>query len=460
MNHCPFGQERDPRIACRTPVLEAVAGQLEPSTLTDSVVVAILHFLKDLPPFVDQLERIGMTRANAFFVPIVYSCREYVQRTLEQEGWRVYAAPAHGPPFNLAVRSALTQAIEQAERTCGKVLILEDGGYAVPMLLREFTSSLDLVIGAVEQTANGCWRDRDALRHYKRVQRGSVPFPISTVGWSPLKKAVESLAVADAILQGVERLLMRDHKGLRGKRVAVMGFGSVGKRVAEAVADRGARVSVYDRDQQKLVEARNQGFDVPAFRLTGIIDVYGELVPCQLDEIPQTIGTCLDLGESVIWRGRRVWPRLEPDLASFVRQHTVILGTSGHCSVGKELIPSLQTDTFLASCSSKRLEIDVVALETQAKAIESLEGIGTRYLLRSHNGEVRTITLLADGFPVNFWGDDAESIPTEHIEFVWALMMSELDRIVKGKIPQTGLCDPDLGTAQQIALMYMRHTSR
>jgi len=471
-------RRRDPRIAPRAPVLEAMASQMSPNALVDYVLLAIPHFLKDLPPFVDQLEALGMTRGNAFFVPVYYSRREYVQHTLEQEGWWVSAARAFGPAFKQTVRSALARALDRAASTDRRLLVLEDGGYAVPLLLREFPDRLRLVAGAVEQTSNGCWRDGDAVAEFEATHQRPVPFPIVTVGECAIKKVVEAPAVADAVLQSVERLLMRDHKGLRGKRVAVMGYGAVGSRVAEAVRVRGARVGVHDRDQQKLVAARNQGFEVPSLRLVEVTDEHGRPVACRLDALPREIRHRLGSGAPVLWpvlaqgQGRPLWPRLEPDLATFVGRHSVVLGTSGHCSVGAELIAALQHNTYLASCSSKRLEIDVEALEAQAVAVEHVEGIGTRYVLPVADGQNpfdqpfdglragRVITLLADGFPVNFWGDDAESIPTEHIEFVWALMLYELARIAGGANRQPGLCAPDPWAAERVALLYLQHSDR
>ncbi|MFQ5857647.1 MAG: hypothetical protein ACE5LU_18735 [Anaerolineae bacterium] len=453
-------RRRDPRIAPRAPVLEAMASHMPPNAFADYVLLVIPHFLKDLPPFVDQLEALGMTRGNAFFVPVYYSRREYVQHALEQEGWWVSAAPAFGPAFYQTVRSALAEVLNRAESTRRRLLILEDGGYAAPMLLREFADRLHLAAGAVEQTSNGCWRDGEAVAEFEATHQRPVPFPIVTVGECALKKVVEAPAVADAVLQSVERLLMRDHKGLRGKRVAVMGYGAVGSRVAEAVRVRGTSVGVFDRDHQKLVAARNQGFEVPSLRLVDVTDDHGRPVACRLDALPPEIRARLESGGPASRQGRRIWPRLEPDLSSFVGRHSVILGTSGHCSVGAELIAALEHGTYLASCSSKRLEIDVEVLEAQAVAVERVAGVGTRYALPSAGGQKRVITLLADGFPVNFWGDDAESIPTEHIEFVWALMLHELARIAGGANRQMGLCAPDPRAAERVALLYLQHSRR
>ena len=151
---------------------------------------------------------------------------------------------------------------------------------------------------------------------------------------------------------------------------------------------------------------------------------------------------------------------MEADLKSFLRRYGYILGTSGHNSIDQDVIAALIHDTYLASCSSKRLEIDVRALEQISKYHEPVPGVGTRYYLPSSNGQHKRITLLADGFPVNFWGDDAESIPTEHIEFVWALMLHELVRIAQQKVTQTGLCSSDPWAAERVALLYLQNSRR
>lgn len=427
--------QRDPRLPSREPVLEAIVDHLAPDCLATHVSLVIPHFLKDLPPAVDQLEALGAKREDVYFVPVFYSRQKYVHRTLEREGWQVFTAPAFGSPFYKTVRSTLIRALARAENTQRKVLILEDGGYAVPMLLQEFPDCLNLVAGAVEQTANGCWRDEIAVAKYQAAHNHPVPFPIVTVGECTIKKVVEPPAVADAVLQGIERLLMRDHKGLRGKRVAIMGYGSVGSRVAEGVRSRGARVGVYDKNPEKLVAARNQGFEIPDFSITN------ETTPDGLDRTSPEV-------------------RIHPDLFAFIQRHSIILGTSGHRSITADLISALQDNTYLASCSSKQLEIDIAALEAQAIAVEQAEAIGTRYTLPSPDGQKRIITLLGDGFPINFWGDDAESIPTEHIEFVWALMIYELARIATGDNQQRGLCAPAPWVAEWVAMLYLQHSQR
>jgi S-adenosylhomocysteine hydrolase len=413
-----FGErQRDPRIASRAPILTAMAEPYSSDTLASYVVLVIVHFLKDLLPFIDHLNALGMTQDHAFLVPVFYSCRRYVQQTLEREGWQVLAASDY-ERFEQTVRLALIKALGQAEQTGRKLLIVEDGGYAVPLISREFADRLHLVAGAVEQTANGCWRDRDAVAGYQTTYRRKIPFPIVTVGECQLKKSIESPLVADAILQNIEHLLRGDHAGLRGKRVLILGYGDVGACVAEAAQKRGARVGVFDRDPTKLAVARDRGFEIPG--LSG--------------------------------------PRLVPDVCSFVGHYRLIIGTSGHCSVGADLLAWLGDHTYLVSGSSKRVEIDVKALEARAVASECVDGVGTRYRLPSLDGQTRTITLLADGFPVNFW-NEAESIPSQYIELVWALILDELARIARGDNRQTGLCAPDPQAAEKVALLYLSHTS-
>lgn len=63
-----------------------------------------------------------------------------------------------------------------------------------------------------------------------------------------------------ATAQGYVEVLAKMAGGLRGRRTAVLGYGIIGKLMAEALAQKGARVAVYDKEKNKQKEVLADGY--------------------------------------------------------------------------------------------------------------------------------------------------------------------------------------------------------
>jgi S-adenosylhomocysteine hydrolase len=148
-------------------------------------------------------------------------------------------------------------------------------------------------------------------------------------------------------------------------RVALFGLGTIGMEVYARLRDLGALVAGYDLDDSRRTEFRMKG---------------GELFASPADAV----------------RGKKL-----------------VIGCSGRQSITKDVIANLDHGAYVASGSSDLVEIDRDYLED--RKITSLRlGIGdrdweparlwagTRYTLPGK--PVKEITLMADGFPVTFWG--------------------------------------------------------
>jgi adenosylhomocysteinase len=103
------------------------------------------------------------------------------------------------------------------------------------------------VIGALEATTSGL----------SRLKKLNIPFPVFDWNSIPLKDQLENrFHVGDTVwpvfcdVTGI---------GLAGRRVLVVGFGPVGKGIAERARSLGANVYVADLDPVKLIEARHYG---------------------------------------------------------------------------------------------------------------------------------------------------------------------------------------------------------
>lgn len=103
------------------------------------------------------------------------------------------------------------------------------------------------VVGALEATTSGLNR----LKPYQ------LPFPVFDWNSIPLKEQIENrFHVGDGVWLTFAHLTAM---GLFGRRVLVIGYGPVGKGIAERARQLGANVYVSDLDPVKLLEARYHG---------------------------------------------------------------------------------------------------------------------------------------------------------------------------------------------------------
>ena len=103
------------------------------------------------------------------------------------------------------------------------------------------------VVGALEATTSGL----HLVRQY------DLPFPVFDWNSIPLKDRLENrFHVGDGVWPAFSDVT---GMGLFGRRVLVMGYGPVGKGIAERAHNLGAIVHVVDLDPVRLLEARHHG---------------------------------------------------------------------------------------------------------------------------------------------------------------------------------------------------------
>jgi adenosylhomocysteinase len=103
------------------------------------------------------------------------------------------------------------------------------------------------VMGALEATTSGL----------NRLKSCELPFPVFDWNSIPLKEQIENrFHVGDGVWLTFAHLTAM---GLFGRRVLVIGYGPVGKGIAERARQLGANVYVSDLDPVRLLEARYHG---------------------------------------------------------------------------------------------------------------------------------------------------------------------------------------------------------
>lgn len=347
----------------------------------DCTVLLILHLLSDIQGFLRTMQALGLAPERTVISNIPYSTKEPTLATLWTAGFRHFViAPEY--PIDDTVAIAVDRAVDIARTSGTKLLVIEDGGYAGPFIHRSRPEALPLVAGIVEQTQNGIWQydaDEDAGK------AGVDPaVPVVSVATSELKKTLESPLIGDAIYLHVAELVGRTGIGLSHLRTLILGYGATGSRVAQRFKQNQPHnpPQVFDQQEERRKEAEDSGFDVPA------------------------------------------------SLADGCAQAQLIIGCTGRDNVlSGSLLLSLG-DAYFANGSSKRKEINWRALEGLQVTTEMLpRSAGRRVILSSGH----QLTLLADGFPVNFVGE-SESVPDEEIAFVYGLLLQGALLVLRGEL--------------------------
>lgn len=349
-------------------------------------ILLILHLLRDFLPFCDGLLTMGMNMKDLFIVGIPYSSKKVVIEYLRHRKFEVYNIEKdhYIDQFNALVEMVVKKALEHCKQTNKKLLIIEDGGYAVPLIHGKFTDLAGLCTGAVEQTANGIWVDREL------EQSGKLVFPVMNVAEAKVKKERESPLVGQAIIQNINRLLEGYGEGITSMKVGQIGFGTIGKPLALQMKNNGVDLIIYDIDEKKCEEAERCGIHVAK------------------------------------------------NIAEFMEGKRLIIGCSGEELVGLEELRSADRNIFFINATSKLKEIKYREFIKIADKKKVRRGIGTEYKLKG--GRRIIIRLLANGFPVNFF-EGSESVPDKQIQFIPALLLATAGYLVKSQINKRKIID-------------------
>lgn len=314
------------RSAIELPTVRMLSHRYRPDPRP--LLILVTHVLPTAVAYVEAL-------ASAFDIVVVgipYSVNRLAVRRLQASGYQVTV------PTRL--EEIAPRVIESARRSQARgqpSLLQEVGGYLADHAIE--LASIPSFCGVVEDTNNGHWR--------YEASDVVLRFPVVSIARSPIK-ALEDAQIGNAVAFSVERVLRhRLYRLLRGARVLVVGYGSIGSACATAFRERGSDTCVYDIDSLRLMRAAADGFRV------GAVD------------------------------------RLARDV-------DVVVGATGHCSIDESTLALVRPGAVVASASSRQLEID-------------LPGLARRYQitrlapeLEQYRRGAKTFYVINNGFPVNF----------------------------------------------------------
>lgn len=275
-------------------------------------VLMVLHCLANLISFTWTLQRLGVRNATYFIKEYPYPQKQQIRRWLQNWGY-------HTLELNDGALKRYLQQIEDGDKP---LLIIEDGGWITKEILEHFPDLRRRVVGVMEQTTKGLWRIEEAIKKLPHTDQSRL-FPILLLPYSEHKLNFEPPHIGRGIVRAIDQMIP-DY--LDGMRVGLFGFGTIGREVARALDDMGARVTVYDPEY--------------TFRFKQIGHGYVSFAS-------------------------------DPEGA--IQDKRLIIGCTGQAAIDDKVIAMIRSnrkDVYLASGSSERVEIDLESLRRMAKSQE------------------------------------------------------------------------------------------
>lgn len=366
--------------AARLPALDYYSHYLRTTLrecFNDCRIICVQHFLSDLLTFVESLKCLGADPHKLILIRKTYGYPEgdEIEKLLIQMGTKVIKLGERLDEQRKQVSKILKDVIKRCSKAGPNLLIIEDGGYVVPLLHTEIPSkSISMCLGAVEQTTNGINKD-------KKVKE--LKIPIVDVARSKLKQEWETPEVAETLAENIRKVCGWKEVSWAPAEtsVLVLGCGKVGKPVAENLCRMHFQVSAYDNLPKKRRKIK-EDFQKKKLKIT-------------------------------------VLDRIE-DYSQF----KILLGISSNKTINRKVILSCQDMAILASGSSERQEIDLVALEemTQEPLDKHIIGGSKEHPIATYElKHDRRVRVLCSSEPINF--ALSSGIPNPAIEPVLMQML-------------------------------------
>jgi len=243
VNLAPQGRNKIEWAMAHMPVLASLVEEMEAERPLKDVRVGIsLHLEAKTAVLAISLERLGARVSITSSNPL--SAQDDVAAALSKIVHRVYAWRGEDDrEYEENHRRILAESPQ----------ILVDDGADLSVMAHRFGAAGG-VIGATEETTTGVLRFRAMERD------GVLGFPVMAVNDAKSKHLYDNrFGSGQSVVDGIMRAT---NLQMGGKRAVVLGYGWVGKGVAERLRGMGARVIVVEVDPFKALEAHMDGYDV------------------------------------------------------------------------------------------------------------------------------------------------------------------------------------------------------
>ncbi|NEB03372.1 hypothetical protein [Streptomyces sp. SID13726] len=233
----------------------------EEPALRDWALIFRDHYVENSIGFLLGMERAGIDREWIFAlnkgdrtlhrdrVHAWFLDRGYRSDTLDNSVING-SADTEAKAYALAVNEQVDEFVRRAHEAGRKVLVVDDGG----LLAQGYGADgvLDQHIdGALELTVSGLKRIANAP--------GELTIPVLNMARSRLKSMLGYNEIADSCVRRLRAVLPGEK--FIGRHVLLLGYGTLGARVAHALRALGCRVAVVDTEILALITAAEHGYE-------------------------------------------------------------------------------------------------------------------------------------------------------------------------------------------------------
>ncbi|MFC0863329.1 hypothetical protein ACFHYQ_13605 [Sphaerimonospora cavernae] len=311
------------------------------------------HFLEHSVGFVLGMENAGIPAQWIYVLDKGdrTAGRDRIRATFRTRGYRtglldntaVNEPGAHAAELE-RVMTDIDAFIDDAHAAGRKVLVVDDGGllargYGGAAAARRVDAALELTVSGIKRIAAA----------------GPLGIPVLNMARSTVKTRLGYREIADSCTRRL-RTMLPDHKVI-GRPVLLIGYGTLGSRMAPALRTLGCRVTVVDTDLPALIDAAEAGY--------------------------ATYRTAAEALRST---------------SAFL-----VIGTTGEPALTEKDLALLPDGALLAPFATR----DFSVLTEHAEKAAEIPGIGLQF--RFDDG--RAITLLGNGRSLNLF--EADSIPNQ-----------------------------------------------
>lgn len=359
----PSGHQRIDWARRRSPVLDGFVRAQLGDRLRGVRVAVVVHLEAKTAFLATVLADAGAHVVAAGSNP--WTTRDDVAAALVERGVEVHSS-----------RRSTIEVWEQdlaAVAATGPEYVIDDGAELTVRMARDRPERFAALRGVSEETTTGVARLRGL------ADLGRLPFPAIAANDAACKHMFDNrYGTGQSTIQAI---LSLTNLRLPGKRVAIVGYGWVGRGIATYAHALGARVVAVEIDPIRALEAHTDGHDVADLRTA--------------------LGQC--------------------DIA--------VTATGGMRAIAAEHVDAIKPGAVLANAGHHDLEIDVPAIREAASAVDEPRPGVTRYQL----GPSRPVFVLSDGALVNIAGGLGH--PVEIMDLSFSVQAMGLHTLITRDLP-------------------------
>lgn len=349
--------------------------QINPNSLKRTAVVCVQHSLVTVIPLWKSMFQLGLSPQNSFCLGKRYSANNEAENKMRSYGVNYLSGSEQvglgrfSESFTRDInRLWATVENELLDRRgeVDNIIVLDHGGEANKFVPFRILETFNVV--GVEKTTAGL----------AALQKKDPLFPIINVATCMSKLILESPLIAEAVMEKLAPFI--NLAANEPTECGVIGYGAIGREIANKLLEYGHRVIIYDKNSSQLAYAPSHQNLVTTNDLSSLVNFSKLIFGCSGADVTQSLDAF----------------RLAP------------------------------ANKILISCSSEDREFLSLLLATQQK----YNGKG-RVIANSFKDVVYTnafqkeITILRAGFPYNF-DLSGLSVPANDIQFTRALVLASV----------------------------------